>query len=722
MTAMHAFWEIVVSNSVVVVVLAASVALLGRVWKNPAGLHLLWLFVLLKFVTPPVITLPVAWPAARAVPVSPEAGAIEHVTYQSRVENPEQRTSGPTVLVDEPAEQNPAVAEREHPTSSFAPLVAERRGVPWLTVVAWTWGAGIFLFAAGHTYRALRFRRLLRAACQPSASLLSMAQRVGRELGMSRLPDIAILPVRISPLVWSLGGRPLVVLPAALFERLGRDGQEAILAHELAHVRRKDHWVRLLELLVVTFFWWHPVAWWGSRQLRELEEQCCDAMVLGTLRRCGGAYASALLDTLDFFAESPVAPCHGATAVTPMISLERRIRMLKNHPDQVRLTLGRLVLLATLAAVPLALAFAVEPQKAGEGPGAGAQSPGGTSERPAGEFTNSLGMKFVPVPAGEFQMGTTEEEGKRFIEKDKLHWSMFENEKPAHQVRLTKDFYLGKYEVTVAQFRKFIEATGYETNAEEGYLALRVAVIEMVPKGTWRDPKFKQGDDHPVVCVTTSDALRFIEWLNKTDKKKPEGWEYRLPTEAEWEYAARGSKGLQYPWGNAWAENCVRPAPREMFFNLFKPEFIGLRTLPVGSFSPQGDSPFGVSDMSGNVSEWCEDWYDFCAKGAQTDPLGPVPATVTRNGLYASRWFPDESGELRRESGMDSRVIRGSSWLSAECFQRLTTRSSSPARSNVVCRFSSGTCSDYSGEAVGCSASRHTATRRNHLRPNQVVA
>ena len=146
------------------------------------------------------------------------------------------------------------------------------------------------LFASRHAYRILRFRILLLAAQAPSPALVEMAEGIAQRLGLRKVPEILLLPVRLSPLVWWLGGRPRALLPAALFEQAvqrdrhifrpsnlcsgdseaGRDqpsvgarsqspaldveAQQAILAHELAHVRRKDHWVRLLELAMVTLF------------------------------------------------------------------------------------------------------------------------------------------------------------------------------------------------------------------------------------------------------------------------------------------------------------------------------------------------------------------------------------------------------------------------------------------------------------------------------------
>ena len=293
-----------------------------------------------------------------------------------------------------------------------------------------------------------------------------------------------------------------------------------------------------------------------------------------------------------------------------------------------------------------------------------------------GNLTNSLDMQFVKIPAGEFQMGITENDAARLIQSRLVDWPLGDWEKKVHKVTLTMDYYIGKHEVTVGQFRKFVEATNYDTNAEDGFNAVRTTVIEgAITAGNWRDPQFKQGEDHPVVCVTSVDAQKFIDWLNKTDKKKPERWEYRLPTEAEWEYAARGSKCTKFPWGNEWKEGCCQPAPEGLCFNLIKPEFLEFRTLPVGSFSPKGDSPFGVSDMSGNVSEWCLDWYeDNSPKKDQTDPLGPIPGTISRNGIYASPYTKDEESDLRIQQTMSSRVFKGDSWYDEQRYMSIAQR------------------------------------------------
>jgi hypothetical protein len=210
-----------------------------------------------------------------------------------------------------------------------------------------------------------------------------MAEGIGRRLGMKRVPEISLLPVRLSPMVWSLGGRPRVILPVGLVERLHREAREVILAHELAHVRRKDHWVRWLELVVTTLFWWHPLSWWACHQLRELEEQCCDELVLATVRHDAQAYVTALLDTVDFLSERSITMPLVATAAKSRVSLARRIRMLKNHTSARPLTARRLVLLFSVVTVPMVVAFAVDsPQERGRR-SAAAQEPGRVDESAA---------------------------------------------------------------------------------------------------------------------------------------------------------------------------------------------------------------------------------------------------------------------------------------------------------------------------------------------------
>jgi len=269
----------------------------------------------------------------------------------------------------------------------------------------------------------------------------------------------------------------------------------------------------------------------------------------------------------------------------------------------------------------------------------------GASRAVKGEFTNSISMRFVRIPAGRFLMGSTEADIKAILDAyPGVKESVVAEEKPAHKVRLTKAFLMGKHEVTVGQFRKFVKATGYATEAEKSGGALVLVVgsraSEKKADASWKNPYFKQADDHPVVCVSWNDARKFVEWLNQADKARPAGWVYRLPTEAEWEYAARGARSATYPWGSKWDRTRCNFADKgsKMPWADKDTDDGYDRTAPVGSFTPKGDSPFGVCDMAGNVYEWCEDRYAAYEKGEKADPTGPASGRlrVLRGGCWAS--------------------------------------------------------------------------------------
>lgn len=255
-----------------------------------------------------------------------------------------------------------------------------------------------------------------------------------------------------------------------------------------------------------------------------------------------------------------------------------------------------------------------------------------------GRITNRFGLEFVYVPAGEFRMGTTEPE--RFAPQSRC-------ETPAHQVRLSRPLWFGRHEVTVGQFRRFVEATGYHTDAErsgEGANGLdaRTKRVRRDPAWIWSSPGIPQTDRHPVVCVSHRDAWAFCRWLSKFD-----GWTYRLPSEAEWEYACRAGTSSLFSSGDE-ADDL------EGFANAADTSLRGILadatgaaswndgyafTAPVGSFR---SNAFDLCDMHGNVGEWCNDWFDPRAyrNSSSSNPTGPRRAT---------KW----------------RVVRGGSWYNA---------------------------------------------------------
>jgi formylglycine-generating enzyme len=281
------------------------------------------------------------------------------------------------------------------------------------------------------------------------------------------------------------------------------------------------------------------------------------------------------------------------------------------------------------------------------------------------ERTDAAGIRLVLVPAGEFAMGSAG--------NDQAIRSIFmrsgspnagedlQSERPQHRVRISKAFQMGATEVTVAQFRRFVEATKHVTDAEKDNRGARgfnraKGDFESDAKYTWKDPGFPQGDDHPVVNVSWNDAAAFCEWLGRQEKAT-----YRLPTEAEWEYACRGGTDTWLNFGDAPAQAHLHAnladvslekahkgmVARQLLVNVSKdPEDGFAYTAPVGRFKPNA---FGLFDLHGNVWEWCQDRYQRFyyqqfeprkVRTATADPVGPEKS--------------DEHG--------DWRVLRGGSW------------------------------------------------------------
>jgi formylglycine-generating enzyme required for sulfatase activity len=246
------------------------------------------------------------------------------------------------------------------------------------------------------------------------------------------------------------------------------------------------------------------------------------------------------------------------------------------------------------------------------------------------------------------------------------------NERPKHTVTLSA-FYIGKYEVTVGAFRAFVEATGFVTTAEtdgRGGDVNTGSKWERKTVANWKNPYyFRQTDEHPVVLVSRYDAAAYCNWLSEQEgltpaytvegtsiTRIPDADGYRLPTEAEWEYAARGGAGSPGNYRYAGNNNIYAVA----WYN----ENSNSRTHEVGKKAPNG---LGLYDMSGNVWEMVWDWYGDYSKNVQTDPLGPSSGTqrIRRGGGWDSNEdnhrttarFTDVEPEFRA-SNVGFRIVR----------------------------------------------------------------
>src|SRR5262249_5037859 len=155
--------------------------------------------------------------------------------------------------------------------------------LPWASLALAAWATGTVLWLALAAWRAGRFQRLLRFARPAPAWLGNEAALLARRLGLRHCPGAWLVRGQGSPGAWPVGGGVRLFLPADLLDRLTEGQRQALLVHELAHLRRRDHWVRLLEVVTGALYWWHPAVWWARRELREAEEQCCDAWVVWAL-------------------------------------------------------------------------------------------------------------------------------------------------------------------------------------------------------------------------------------------------------------------------------------------------------------------------------------------------------------------------------------------------------------------------------------------------------
>jgi beta-lactamase regulating signal transducer with metallopeptidase domain/biopolymer transport protein ExbD len=197
-----------------------------------------------------------------------------------------------------------------------------------MPLLCMTWLGGALIWWSVAAVRLWKFRRLLRQARPGAVDVQAQGRRIAETLGVRHCPPIVFISAPLSPMLWALALSPRLLMPAVLWQKLASEQQDTLLAHELAHLRRGDHWVRRLELLVLGLYWWHPVVWWAQRRLQEAEEECCDALVVAILPDAAPAYASALVETVAFLSQSRPAALVGASGAGQVPLLKRRLTMI----------------------------------------------------------------------------------------------------------------------------------------------------------------------------------------------------------------------------------------------------------------------------------------------------------------------------------------------------------------------------------------------------------
>jgi len=369
------FWWLV-QNTLLAGALALAAALAGRFARlSPAVRHALWLVVLVKLVTPPLAlySLPEGEPwsdclvpaAAREAPrqasrsaalhnkqavaaivdsqpIAPENAMAETAAVPATgpVERPvidlgeievaaapKEREAGVVVDLDSP--QSRDVAVRAIGADSW-----HARPFSWLRLAlvgVWVFGAGCMILL--QAVRLRRFRHLLRNAEEAPRSLTALVAEIAAQLGVAP-PQAVLTSAACSPMIFAFG-RPRLIWPNSLAEPLTGDARRAVIAHELAHLRRRDHWVAWLELAASCGWWWNPLFWYVRRRLRETAELACDAWVVSLLPGGRRAYAQALIDVSELISWTAApAPAVGMGASARHLFERRLTRILtkgKHH-------------------------------------------------------------------------------------------------------------------------------------------------------------------------------------------------------------------------------------------------------------------------------------------------------------------------------------------------------------------------------------------------------
>ncbi|MCA9071935.1 MAG: M48 family metalloprotease, partial [Planctomycetaceae bacterium] len=280
-----------------------------------------------------------------------------------------QRPTTPITIssIDPPSEKNlPATLPTPVDSITEEPTKITNSSIGQLVMAVWI--AGTFGWFVLAFRRIFRFRALLRIATPASSELQSEAEKLAKQIGVRNCPPVGVVDGPISPMLWAFGGRAKILFPKELLSRLSDEARETLLLHELAHYRRSDHWVRVLELVVTGLYWWNPIVWWALREIHRSEEECCDGWVISQCPAKAPVYARALLETIGFLTDS-------RTSIPPIASGVGRVQVLEQRligimTGSIRKTIptsGRLlVVIVAMAGLPVLPWFHQEKGNAAE--------------------------------------------------------------------------------------------------------------------------------------------------------------------------------------------------------------------------------------------------------------------------------------------------------------------------------------------------------------------
>jgi bla regulator protein blaR1 len=375
------------SNALVATLLAAVVWGIARYARQPALAHVLWVVVLLKLLTPPLVTIPVGWKFDLdwAVPRLPSLADVAPELAEQPIAESHVPSGVQAGLTVAEGEQTAGLARDEASYRENPPKI-EQPGTGWMrqtasatsqgatrfrlsgftarlrttstVLVSWlpvVWLCGVAIRALLLIQRAWAFRAFIRRAGAIDPALSRRAWELAHGAGMWGAPQVITVQGAVSPMLWGAGGRVHLIFPAGLARELPPQARDALLLHELAHFSRGDQWVRLIELAAQVLYWWHPVVWWARREIEGAEEQCCDAWVVERQSGSRRTYAEALLATIDFLCEQPAMLPPAASGLGAVPLLRIRLTQIMCGEVAARLSSGvrTAVLICAMAILPL---------------------------------------------------------------------------------------------------------------------------------------------------------------------------------------------------------------------------------------------------------------------------------------------------------------------------------------------------------------------------------
>lgn len=425
---MNDFLAWAAQNTLIAFGLALLVAALTRVWRSPAVAHLLWMLILLKLVAPPMWGIEcTALPDIATLDPQDAGGSIDPTQPEalSIPGKPSEATQGtaPRSFLEPPAQQaatsDPAPGPIGRPTDAGFVHAWNRMRTGLFSL----WIAGVTLCGLLAAVRIVRFERRLRGTLPPPEGLVRLAANLARRIGLRGVPTIRCVASGTVPLVWWAGRRPAVVLPLPLIRELDDEEVAMILTHELAHLRRRDHWVRLVEMGVSIVHWWNPLVRVIRRRIHEAEDLCCDAWVCRLFPDGARQYAETLLKALESLEQAPGRPrLLPASPLFHSVSSKERIEMLLNSRLSPSPTTGRVLAIVLLALLVLPSFVRVVPNETrADTSDEPSVAPATKTDVPKFDSAGPDAPKAEPSRSSEFPHGVEFELGAtRFLDADQV--------------------------------------------------------------------------------------------------------------------------------------------------------------------------------------------------------------------------------------------------------------------------------------------------------------